>query len=166
MSGKFAWILVLALLSSPAFAQQTAGSSEFQLQGSLDIDTSGDVGTSGSVTALWGRFLTDHHQIGASAFALVFEDDVFGFGGPFYRYNFSTEKTVPYLGAAAATSFGESGPSDDLLITLEAGVRYFLDRDTAFSVAAVAEYGTDSQEFSDRLRLVFGFSRLWGGSGE
>lgn len=164
MSGKYFGLLAATaiVVALPAYPQQSAGSTELQLQGSINIATSGDSESSGSISGLWGRFLTDHHQIGASAFAWIFDSEVFGFGGPFYRYNFSTDKTVPYLGAAVATSFGDSGPSDDLLITLEAGVRYFVDRNTAVSVGAITQYGTDSQEFSDGLSIVFGFSRFWG----
>lgn len=147
----------------PAKAQQGSGDSEIQVQGSLNIGTSGGSQRSGGVYVNYGRFFGDHQEVGGSVTAtLVNDSDLMGFGGPFYRYNFGTGKTVPYVGAAVGTGFGKAKISSDALVSLEAGFRYFLDRRTAFSVAATDLYSTKARDFADSISITFGFSHLWG----
>jgi hypothetical protein len=154
--------LVIVALGSPVVAQQAAGDSEFQLQGSITITDVGDLDNSGSVTATYGRFLTDLQEVGGTATGFfVREGKLAGWAGPFYRYNFSTSEIVPYVGGAAVATFGEFG-SGDIELEFEGGVRFFLNRRTAFSVEGNTSYDVDEQELSDRLTIQFGFSFLTG----
>lgn len=154
-------VAVLLALTPPAFGQQTAGDSELQLQGSLTLGLNGDVPDNGSVFLNYGRFFTDRQEVGVSVFTFIINDgDFAGFGGPFYRYNFSSGKTVPYVGAAAAAPFGEFA-TGDILLTFEGGVRWFLERNIAFTLAANSNYDVDASDFSDQLQVLFGFSYVW-----
>jgi hypothetical protein len=152
------WMILCALaLSAPA--QQSQGDSELQLQGSLQL---GD-DEAGSVSLAYGRFFTERQELGVNVLGFVFGDgNVAGRGGPFYRYNFSTEEIVPYVGGAIQAGFSDSDFGDGALLMFEGGARFFLDRTTAFSVGAQTFYSIDDQDFSDTLTIVFGFSRLWG----
>lgn len=153
---------VLLTAALPASAQQQAGDSELQLQGSLSLGLKGDAPDNGTVFLNYGRFFTEKQELGLTVFAFVAgSSDLSGFGGPFYRYNFSSGKTVPYLGVSAATPFGDFGGSD-ILLTFEAGVKWYLERNLAFSLAANSNYDTDTSEFADQLQVLFGFSYVWG----
>lgn len=153
--------LFLVLLAAPAIAQQQAGDSEFQLQGSLTLVTSGDAESSGGANLIYGRFFTERQEAGLQLSGRFEEDgDLGGLVGPFYRYNFSTGNVVPYAGTAAGATFGDAG--DSVALALEGGVRMFLNRNTAFSVGANTVYSVDEQEFRDAIDIVFGFSYLWG----
>ena len=145
----------LLLLAWPAAGQQEKGDSELQLQGSLTVG--GDVDT-GSVFLTWGRFLTRTQELGVSV-AGFFDSsgDLFGVGGPFWRINLGSGKTVPYLGVAAFADFG-GFTSGDVVINAEAGVRWFLQRNMAFTVAGSTFYDLDASEFDDRVQILFGFS--------
>ena len=157
-------LVALVGLAAPTQAQQGRGDTELQLQGSLNVG--GDAGESGSVSALLGRFFTDYQEFGLNVSG-SYSTDGGGFngsGGPFYRYNFSTGKVVPYLGLAVGSSFGHafSGISTTTLFTGEGGVRYFVDRHTAFTVTATKVYLVKSKEFDKSVAISFGFSHLWG----
>lgn len=155
-------VAVMLVASIPATAQQTAGDSELQLQGSLSLGIGSDGSDNGSVFLNYGRFFTDRQEAGALVFASFDSDgDFSGFGGPFYRYNLSTGKTVPYVGASAAIPFGDYSEGD-ILLTPEGGVRWFLERNLAFSLAANLPYDVNESEFHDQLQVLFGFSYLWG----
>lgn len=164
MKCNLVWIffLLVGALASPILAQQEAGDTELQLQGNLSISGSGGGSDSGGVNVLYGRFLTVRQEVGGMVNGFFTGNGDFGgIVGPFYRFNFSAEKLVPYVGAAATTSFGDFGNSeDDLFLTLEGGFRYFLDRRTAFSVQGQT-YQSDHQDFGDQLSILIGFSRLW-----
>jgi hypothetical protein len=155
-------MLVLVSLATPAVAQQEEGDTELQLQGSVSIGT-GDLDTRGSVEVVWGRFFSERQEAGLTASGF-FDDDgeLVGLGGPFYRYNFSSGETVPYVGAAAAASFGSSDFGDGALLTLEAGSRFFLNRNMAFTVEGNMHYSVDDSEFLDFIGVLFGFSYVWG----
>lgn len=157
-------LFALAGLAAPALAQQGRGDTELQLQGSLFVG--GDQGESGGVSALMGRFFTDYQEFGLNVSG-SYSSDGGGFngsGGPFYRYNFSTGKVVPYLGLAVESSFGNAfgGAGTTTLFTGEGGVRYFVDRHTAFTVSATKLYLVKSKEFDKSISIQFGFSHLWG----
>jgi len=159
--------LVMATLlcaAAPVLSQQGSGDTELQLQGSLSVGGSGDQKDSGSVAVQLGRFFTDYQEVGLNAFGVFQSDGKFGgFGGPYYRYNFSTGKVVPYLGASAGTTFGKFGGGGTSTIAGgEAGVRFFLDRKTAFTVGATKTYFFKTKEFDKGLTIQFGFSHLWG----
>jgi hypothetical protein len=147
-------------------AQQGAGDTELQLQGSLSLATSGAKDSAGGANALVGRFFTDRQEAGVSLAASIFQGNkLVGLAGVFYRYNFSSGQIVPYVGASAADSFGSTGnvgSSTGLLLTFEGGFRYFIDRRTAFSVEASEGYSTKDKEFGKQLTVLFGFSHLWG----
>jgi hypothetical protein len=157
------WLVaVLVIAPLPLAAQQQAGDTELQLQGSLSLSLDDDVQDSGSVFVNYGWFFTDRQEVGASVFASIFEDgDVGGFGGPFYRYNFVSGTTVPYVGAAVGATFGDFS-TGDVLLTLEGGVRWFLQRNIAFTLAGSTNYDVDASELQDRLQVLFGFSYIWG----
>ena len=155
----FVPVLVCALaIPVPGLAQQASGDTELQIQGSLNL---GGKEESGSVYLSYGRFFSDRQEAGLSVTGYTISGDLAGFGGPFYRYNFSNEDVVPYVGAAAGSSFGDFA-GGDLLLTFEGGIRFFLSRNSAFSVAAVTNYSVEESEVLDGLNLVFGFSYLWG----
>ena len=158
----FLALLVLVLMATPVLAQQEAGDSELQLQGSLLLGVSGDTEDFGSATGTYGRFLTDRQEAGGTlSVFLVSNGDWAGSGGPFYRYNFvSGSKTVPYVGAAAVATFGEFA-GGDIQLDLEGGSRWFLTRNTAFSLSGVYSYDVDASDFADTLRVLFGFSYIW-----
>jgi hypothetical protein len=164
MRNQIALTLVcLAALAAPALSQQAARDTELQVQGTLTIATSGNQDSSGGVNLNVGRFFTDSQEIGVLASGTFQSDGKFtGSGGPFYRYNFSTGTVVPYLGGAPTASFGSSGNGKGARLALEAGIRYFVDRKTAFSVEASTSYSFDDKEFSKQLVFLFGFSHLWG----
>ena len=157
------WLVaVLVIAPLPITAQQQAGDTELQLQGSLSLSLDDEVQDSGSVFVNYGRFFTDRQEAGVSVFASIFEDgDIGGFGGPFYRYNFASGKTVPYVGAALGATFGDFS-TGDVLLTLEGGVRWFLQRNIAFTLAGNTNYDVDESELQDRLQVLFGFSYVWG----
>lgn len=134
-----------------------------QLQGSLNVG--GDFGDSGSVSALLGRFFTDYQEFGLNVTgSYATGGGFFGSGGPYYRYNFSTGTVVPYLGISVESTFGDAfgGIGTTTLFTGEGGVRYFVDRHTAFTVSAVKSYLVKSKEFDKSVVFTFGFSHLWG----
>jgi hypothetical protein len=149
-------------LTGPLAAQQQAGDTELQLQGSLNLVLSGDGTESGSILGNYGRFLNDTFEVGGTVGAFFNADgDLSGIAGPFVRYNFSTGTTLPYVGSALVGSWGDFS-SGDFLLTGEAGVRWFLQRNVAFTVAATTHYDIDASDHSDFLQVQFGFSYLWG----
>jgi hypothetical protein len=153
----------LIAMAVPGSAQQTTGDTELQLQGSLSLATSSTKDDTGTVDLRYGRFLTDFQQIGLEAVVVVMgSHKLVGYGGPFYRYNFSTGKVVPYVGGSAAAAFGNSTFGKGARFEAEGGVRYFLDRRTAFTVSATTGYSSDSHAWDKRLQVLFGFSHLWG----
>lgn len=165
MSRKPLWIvfLLVCALTSPVLAQQEAGDTELQLQGTISISNTDGGTDSGGVSATYGRFLTLRQEVGGNITGFLDEEGDFGGTvGPFYRFNFSNENIVPYVGAAATTTFGDFGGDDNLLLNLEGGVRFFLDRKTAFTIQGLT-YQSDNQDFGDHLFIILGFSHLWGG---
>lgn len=153
----------LIAIAVPGSAQQATGDTELQLQGSLSLSTSSAKDAAGSVDLKYGRFFTDLQQAGLETTVVVIGNNkIVGYGGPFYRYNFSTGKLVPYVGAAAAVAFGNSVFGKGGRVDAEGGVRYFLDRRTAFTASATTGYSFDSHAWDKRLQLLFGFSHLWG----
>ena len=157
------WLVTILLMAPlPVIAQQEAGDTELQLQGSLSLGLSDEVQDVGSVFVNYGRFFTDRQEVGGSVALFIIEDgDVGGFGGPFYRYNFASGTTVPYIGAAAGASFGDYS-TGDVLLTFEGGVRWFLQRNIAFTLAGSTNYDVDESELADQLQVLFGFSHIWG----
>lgn len=153
---------ILVLLATPCFAQQEVGDTELQAQATLTFAISGDQQDTGAVLLNFGRFFTIHQEAGISVFGILVADDLIGYGGPFYRYNFLSGKVVPYVGASAAATFGDFSVGDSAVLNFEGGARYFLDRSTAISASAQMVYSIDEQEFGDTLQIVVGFSHLWG----
>ena len=167
MKGVWLGVGFAAMLavSQPGWAQQVRGDNEIQVQGSLSLSTQGAQQSSGSAVAKYGRFLTDYQQVGLDLTASITGyNKISGSGGPFYRYNFSNGKLVPYLGASIAGSFGNSGAGFGKggELDVEGGFRYFLDRRTAFTASAQARYSFDNSGFYKTIDLLFGFSHLWG----
>ncbi len=153
-------VVVVCLMASPAIAQQQQGDTELQFQGTLSIGISGGAQDFGAVAINWGRFVTDSHEFGVSGAALFDEEgDVFGVGGPFWRLNFGSGTAVPYIGLSAYTSFGDE--SGDIFGNVEAGSRWFLKRNVAFSLAGTVLYDFDESDFGDNLNILFGFSYFW-----
>lgn len=155
-------LFLFVLCASPALAQQQKGDTELQFQGALRLSFDDDVDDQGTLTASWGRFFTDNQEVGAAILTQFDSDgDLAGYGGPFYRYNFiGRDDVVPYVGAASFFSFGDIG-AGDVLLTGEGGVRWFLERNIAFSVAGVAYYDVDESDLADFLTVQFGFSYFW-----
>ena len=164
---KPAPVLALALglslaLTEAASAQGDKGKNELLLQGSVTLNFDSDSDDTGSAAISWGRFFTNNQQAGLVALTFFDSDgDLAGSGGPFWRYNFGDSETVPFLGVAATTAFSDSDISGDFLITFEGGVRWFLERNMAFSLSGQTSYDTDASEFNDRLQVLFGFSYFW-----
>ncbi len=157
------FLLLLLLASTPLVAQQKKGDSELQLQGSLSFDFGSDGEDSGKVVLTYGRFFTDNQEWGLSVLGTIdSEGKLGGIGGPFWRINFGSEKTVPYLGVAAVTAFGGSDTDQDLLLQGEGGVRWFLNRNMAFTLGGLTRYDVDESEFSETLDILFGFSYFFG----
>lgn len=166
MQKMFFTVLLLSLVLAPAaHAQQEKGDKELQIQGSLNLDIGSDATATGSANLLWGRFYTDQSELGLSGTVAFNSDgDLAGLGGPFWRYNFRPrKKSVPYFGVSAATPFGDffGSAAGDIFATVELGNRWFLDRETAFTVAAQAFYDVDESDLADTLTIVFGFSHFW-----
>jgi hypothetical protein len=156
-------VLMLSLLITlPALAQQEQGDTELQLQGSLSLGLDDEFKNAGSANAIYGRFFTERQEIGGALRVNFNSDgDLSGAAGPFYRYNFLTGgKTVPYVGAAVAATFGEY-QGGDIQLDLEGGARWFLARNMAFTLSGLYSYDVDASEFADRLAVLFGFSYLW-----
>ena len=155
-------LITAALLcaAAPVLGQQSSGDTELQLQGNVHVGGSGDQ-DSGSVNGRLGRFFTDYQEIGLDATGTFQADGKFGgSGGAFYRYNFSTGNIVPYLGASAGSTFGQGQTST--IAKAEAGVRFFVDRKTAFTVETTKTYFFKTKEYDKGLTIQFGFSHLWG----
>jgi hypothetical protein len=123
---------------------------------------SGDAQDSGAANLIYGRFLTNKQEVGGTVGAFINSNgDWSGVGGPFYRYNFvSGGKLVPYTGVEATTTFGQYA-GGDVLLNLEGGFRYFVNRNTAFTVAGSYQYDVDASDFADYLQVFFGFSYVW-----
>ncbi len=144
---------------------RSTGVTELQLQGSLGLATDDDATNFGQVEAIYGWFFTENQEVGGRAKLRIFDDrdgdlDFSGVVGPFYRYNFLSGEIVPYVGAALEASFGDAF-TGDVLLEVEGGSRFFLDRNTAFTVAASVYYDVDASELSDVLNVFFGFSHFW-----
>ncbi len=156
-------LVVFFVLTSPLLAQQEKGDLELQLQGALWLALDDAYEDIGVANVRFGKFLTDRQEIGGTILAVFNGDgDIGGTGGPFWRFNFTgNSKTVPYVGAAVQTGFGEFYSESDVLATLEGGVRWFLQRNMAFTVGAQMDYDVDESEFSDYLGVLFGFSYFW-----
>jgi hypothetical protein len=153
---------VLVAVAAPCQAQQQRGDNEFQLQGSLSLATSGSqTADSGAVDVRYGRFLTDYQQVGVEVTGTITGGpSLFGSVGPFYRYNFSKDKLVPYVGGGVTVLFGTQGGNGGEL-NVEGGVRYFYDRHTAFTVSATTGYTFNNHTFGKTIAMLFGFSHLW-----
>jgi hypothetical protein len=142
------------------------GDSELMIQGATSIsldDVEG--GNTGSILASWGWFFTENQQVGAKTILVIRDDakgdlDLGGAGGPFYRYNFLTGEIAPFVGASLLASFGDYR-SGDVSLEIEGGVRWFLSRNLAFSVAGSIDYDVDEHELDDRLGVVIGLSYFW-----
>jgi hypothetical protein len=164
-----AWIAlaVAGLLSAavPGHAQQVKGDDEVQAGGSLSLSTSSDQkNDAGSANLSIGRFITDFQQVGVgTTVSITGNHKISGYGGVFYRYNFSKDRLVPYVGVSLNASLGGAGSKfgSGALASGEGGIRYFLDRATAFTVSVGDYYSFDSREFGKQLAVQFGFSHLW-----
>ncbi len=163
---KLLWLavvgVVLAAVAAPCQAQQQRGDNEIQLQGALSLATSGSQNAdAGAVDVRYGRFFTDYQQVGVEVTGTITGGPaLFGSIGPFYRYNFSKDKLVPYVGGGVTVLFGTQGGSGGVL-DVEGGVRYFLDRRTAFTASATTGYSFNSHSFDKSITMLFGFSHLW-----
>jgi hypothetical protein len=155
-------VAALLGLAGPVLGQQNTGDTELQLQGSLSVSGSGDQDTSGTVTVVLGHFFTDLQEVGAGVTGTFITGKFVGSVAPFYRYNFSTGKIVPYLGVNAGTTFGKIAGGTSTLASVEGGVRFFVDRKTAFTVETSKTYFFKAKEFDKGLTIQFGFSHLWG----
>lgn len=175
-----ATFLLLALLAVPGTAAaqddtmdqagildlfQPDGSTELQFQGNLALALNDDLPNFGVAVANYGKFITEHQEVGGRALLFVADDadgdiDFSGAAGPFYRYNFLTGEIAPYVGAAVTASFGDFTPGD-VLLELEGGSRFFLDRNLAFTVAGTLNYDVDESELREVLNIFFGFSYFW-----
>ena len=152
------FMLLVFCAALPALAQSEKGDIELQLQGTLTIGLESGVDDSGSAFLNIGRFATNSHEFGVSVLGTFNSDgDLGGFGGPFWRCNFGRSKTVPFIGVAAYTSFGDSSGSD-FLVNLEGGIRWYLERNMAFSLSGTTFYDVDESDFVDSLNVLFGFS--------
>jgi len=155
-------LAVAVLMATPVFAQQQRGDTELQFQGSLSVSTKSGDNNVGSAAVNWGRFFTDQQEAGVTALTFFNgSGDFSGFGGPFWRLNMGRGKTVPYIGTSVAATFGEFS-SNDPIINLEGGVRWFLSRSAAFTLGGLYTYDTKEKDFNDSLQVLFGFSYLWG----
>jgi hypothetical protein len=157
-------LAALFALAGPILGQQGSGDTELQLQGSLSVGASGDQKDHGTVNAQIGRFFTEYQEIGLGVIGSFQSDGKFGgSASPYYRYNFSTGKVVPYLGVSAGTTFGtNSSGGTSTIASGEGGARFFVDRKTAFTVSATKMYFFKQKEFDKGLTIQFGFSHLWG----
>jgi hypothetical protein len=155
-------VAALLGLAGPVLGQQRTGDTELQLQGNLSVAGSGDQDNSGSVSVILGHFFTDLQEIGADVTGTFVANGKFvGSVAPFYRYNFSTGKIVPYLGVTAGTTFGNTGGGTSTLASVEVGARFFVDSKTAFTVNTGKSYFFKQKEFDPGLNIAFGFSHLW-----
>jgi hypothetical protein len=160
---RFVFHLAVAILmATPVLAQQQQGDTELQLQGSLSISTKSGDNNSGSATVNWGRFFTNQQEFGGTVTTFFNGNgDLSGFAGPFWRLNLGQSKTVPYIGASVATTFGEFS-SGDAIANIEGGVRWFLSRSAAFTLGGLYTYDVKQKDFNDSVQVLFGFSYLWG----
>lgn len=158
-------VAALLCLATPTLGQQGLGDTELQLQGSLSVGNSGGQKDSGTVDLQFGRFFSDHQEIGITVMGQFQSGGKFGgTGGPYYRYNVAPGNVVPYLGISPGSTFGTTSNSGERTFTAtgEAGVRFFADLKTSFTVSANKTYMFKSKEFDKGLVIQFGFSHLWG----
>lgn len=157
-----ALLILFALLAVPVVAQQE-GDNEIQLQGSLRIPLSGNNQESGSAIINWGRFVTDKNEVGVRLdLAFNSNGDLDGAIGPFWRYNFGTGEVVPFIGTAATVPFSQFTVKSEAVVQFEAGIRWLLQRNIAFSVTGRTHYFFRTSEFSKDVDMLFGFSYYWG----
>jgi hypothetical protein len=153
-------LILAALAASPASAQPEAGDNELQFQGSTSFDFEDQDRSAGSLFANYGRFLSVHHEVGASGIVEIKgSGDFSGFGGAFYRYNFPLGRVVPYAGVSVRAGFGDF--SSDPKLDFESGIRWYLEPKVAFTLATNAG-DIDSEDFGKKLDFLFGFSYLPG----
>jgi hypothetical protein len=160
----YGWLAVAALfvLATPVLGQQGAGDTELQMQGSVSVNGSMDHKTSGTIMVNPGRFLTDLQEVGLGLDGNINGGKLTGSVSPFYRFNFSTSKIVPYLGLTVGTQFGNVEGGRSTLASAEAGIRFFVDSKTAFTVDTSKSYFFKQKQFDHGLTIAFGFSHLWG----
>lgn len=144
-----ATILTVAVCVSPTFAQQEAGDTELQLSGSATTqsfelldETIRTTTVNTNVKA--GQYFTRELQLGVTASVnAVFQsnrDDAQynGRGGAFANYSFLTEDAtrVPYLGGQYSKNLNTSFEDDSGSAGVNGGVKFYLNRRTAFDVGA------------------------------
>ena len=156
-------VALVLLLPCSAQAQASDRSWELQLQGSLTLDKS-DNGNNGLVILRPGWFLTDRHQVGLTISGRLNGDELSGDIGPFYTYNLPEREQAPftpYLLSGITTSVGDSGSDRGEAISLGGGMRFPLTpQGDAFSISVETMYSLEQNEFSDQLRIQFGFSHF------
>jgi hypothetical protein len=154
-------VAVLLGLANPVLAQQEAGNDELQLQGNLSLG-SGSHKTSGQIMVNPGRFFTALQEIGIHLNSTITNGKLMGSVAPSYRFNFSTNKVVSYLGISAGTQFGNAVGGRSAMASAEAGLRYFVARKTAFTLSTGKSYLFKQKKFDPGLDIDFGFTHLWG----
>jgi hypothetical protein len=177
---SLAAIAIAALIARPAHAQIESGDRAISVFGSLSF--SGGSGGQGSTTSgsLFGSvqyFISRQFalRVNVSEFITTStSSDPFSGqqtnntltstevgGGLEYDFQFAENRTVPYLAFDVATSASGSGPSTALL-SPSAGIRFFMNRNTAFNVAGVYQESTTAGAPATVL-LQFGLSVFFGG---
>ena len=103
-------LCMAAVTATEAYAQVRAGLNEFNFTATLSgtkVDD-GDTSTAFTFNGAYGRFLTDHFEVGpALTFFKAEETDAFGTITGAAAYHFAPDSTVvPFVGAQFGTAFG------------------------------------------------------------
>lgn len=169
------------LLAAPTLAQASNGgggggeygtsAGEKIVMGALQMSSANtDGGSTENIAGLLGAgyFLRDEHEVGAQLqvtyFAPPGPNSVAFFLAPYYNYNFRVNPQLtiyggPHFGYARFEAGNDS--DDSVLLGLQAGGRYWLDRNTAafaeWRYSNYEAFGSSTNEFAILLGLAFAF---------
>ena len=168
--------LVLAATPAVALAQIEKGDTQITLQGSLSSQMGGTTSsTSGNILGQYGYYLT--RNIALRGIAMVSVTRSGGQSNEFFETEASTSTSTIYGGGVEVNLAGQGAKfapyvAFDMLSSTDsegtsllgpsAGVRMFVSRNTAFTVAT--QYQTTSENTSvGSLQTSFGMSYFFGG---
>jgi hypothetical protein len=166
------------LAAKPEQATNSGGGSEYGtsagekiVMGAMQMSSANtDGGSTENIAGLLGAgyFLADQHEVGAELqvtyFAPPGPNSVAFFLAPYYNFNYRVNPQLtiyggPHLGYARFEAGNDS--DDSVLFGVQAGGRYWLDRNTAafaeWRYSNYEAFGSSTNEFAILLGLAFAF---------